>query len=445
MGKEATLKQHSSTMGGSESKIVHKTVDNTDRNAGSSGERQAREENEKRVRDLENQLAKQREQALLEAQQRARCEDESERKRLDEQKLRREEREKKIKEEKDFRELQNALMNYDFKERPRIKKESFRGLDVSDIDLVRIALIGPTGSGKTSFVATVQQALNRASSAFEQGSGKEGTIYLEEYSVHDHVRIVDTRGFFQSDEKLFDECLNIMTGRIRPGEEIKREYDQEKGGGAKQQPLRKTPELAKFAHAVIFVVKANDPRLKDYRDRLKKIRNHFREEGYSPVTVITYLDKIKDDDQKLEDAFDHASSATGSSSQRTYLIANYTDEQRQTSLTAERTALDVLEYSLMSAESFIQIRTQTEKNRVERGVAAGCASSGVETLEQFFARLKKKHKWNDQGKVKEVLLILRSNEINTVKVLKDMWEDVKPDLPLSIGMKRCMEEEISNI
>ena len=127
-------------------------MDNTDRNAGSSGERQAREENEERVRDLENQLAKQREQALLEAQKRARCEDESERKRLDEQKLRREEREKKIKEEKEFRELQNALMNYDFKERPRIKKESFRGLDVSDIDLVRIALIGPTGSGKTSFV-----------------------------------------------------------------------------------------------------------------------------------------------------------------------------------------------------------------------------------------------------------------------------------------------------
>ena len=93
--------------------------------------------------------------------------------------------------------------------------------------------------------------------------------------------------------------------------------------------------------------------------------------GYSPVTVITYLDKIKGDDKK-EDAFDHASSATGSSSQRTYFIANYTDEQRQTSLTAERTALDVLEYSLMSAESFIQIRKQKEKNQMERDVAAGC-------------------------------------------------------------------------
>ncbi|XP_068685273.1 interferon-induced protein 44-like [Montipora capricornis] len=431
-------------MGGSESQIVHKTVDNTDRNAGSEGERQAREENEKRVRDLENQLAKQREQALLDAQQRARCEDESERKRLDEQKRKREEEEKKMKEEKEFLELQKALISYDFKERPRIKKESFRDLDVSDIDLVRIALIGPTGSGKTSFVATVQQALKRNPSAFEQGTGKEGTIYLEEYAVHEHVRIVDTRGFFQCDEKLFDECLNIMTGRIRPGEEIKREYEQEKGGDAKQQPLRKTAELAKFAHAVLFVVKANDPRLKDYMDKLKKIRNHFREEGYSPVTVITYLDKIKGEDQK-EDAFDHASKAIGSASQRTYFIANYTDKQKETSLTAERTALDVLEYSLMSAESFIQIRKQREKNQMERNVEAGGASSGVEKLEQFFARLKMKHKWNDQGKVKEVLSILRKNEINTVKALKDMWEDVKPELPLSIGMKRCMEEEISNI
>ena len=57
-----------------------------------------------------------------------------------------------MKEEKDFIELQTALMNYDFQKSPRIKKESFRDLDVSDIDVVRIALIGPTGSGKTSFV-----------------------------------------------------------------------------------------------------------------------------------------------------------------------------------------------------------------------------------------------------------------------------------------------------
>lgn len=73
------------------------------------------------------------------------------------------------------------------------------------------------------------------------------------------------------------------------------------------------------------------------------------------------------------------------------------------------------------------------------------ASGGKETLEQFFGRLKKKYKWNDQGQVKEVLSSLRSNEIKTVNALKELWEILKPDLPLSIGMKKCLEEEISKI
>ena len=127
-------------------------MNRTDPNASNQGRQVAQEENEKRVRQLESQLRSEREQELREAQEHARCEDENQREILDRQKRQREERERKIKEKKEFHELQNALMTYDFQERPRIKKESFRDLDVSDIDVVRIALIGPTGSGKTSFV-----------------------------------------------------------------------------------------------------------------------------------------------------------------------------------------------------------------------------------------------------------------------------------------------------
>jgi len=127
-------------------------VDRTDPNAGNQGRQQAREENEQRMKELEAEMARERDQALREAQQRARCEDENERKRLEQQKREREEKERKLKEEQAFYELQNDLMNYDFQTCPRIKKESFRDLDVDDLDLVRIALIGPTGSGKTSFV-----------------------------------------------------------------------------------------------------------------------------------------------------------------------------------------------------------------------------------------------------------------------------------------------------
>ena len=57
-----------------------------------------------------------------------------------------------LKEEEAFLELQKKLMDYHFQTCLWIKKESFTGLPVDDIDAIRIALIGPTGSEKTSFI-----------------------------------------------------------------------------------------------------------------------------------------------------------------------------------------------------------------------------------------------------------------------------------------------------
>lgn len=426
-------------------KIVYETVDKTDPNAANTGRQQAQQENDRRMNELRQAMERQRHVALRHAEYRARCEDENERRRLDEEKLYREEEERKNKEEMDFRLLKHALLNYDFQQCPRIRPESFRDLDVSDVEVLRIALIGPTGSGKTSFVGTLQQAFDENKTAFEQGTGREGTILLEEYSVHNQVVLVDTRGFFDSDESLLHECLNIMSGRIRPAEEIVRNYDPEKNGGDPQTVLE-AQKLPRHAHAVIFVVKANDPRLKEgkYKDTLKKIREHFKEDGYAPVTVITYLDKLTEESDK-ENAFDMASWATGSSSQRTYFIANYTQEQSEKSFAVDRAALDILDSALMSAERYIRICKQREKNQMDREVCSGESSGPVETVDQLFSRLQKKHNWTNQGKMKEVLADLRSKDINTVKALKELWEDVKPQLPLTLGMKRALEEEMNNI
>ena len=80
-------------------------------------------------------------------------------------------------------------------------------------------------------------------------------------------------------------CCYCSYLRIRPGEEILRGYDlqvarQELDGAAKRAPA-----LSEHAHAVIFVVKANDPRLKDgnYKEKLQKIRNHFRDDGNNNI------------------------------------------------------------------------------------------------------------------------------------------------------------------
>ena len=66
-------------------------------------------------------------------------------------------------------------------------------------------------------------------------------------------------------------------------------------------------------------------------------------------------------------------------------------------------------------------------------------------MEQFFARLQKKYNWTDQGKKKAVLEDLRKKEIKTVKALKELWEDVKSELPLSMGMKLGLEEEMKRM
>ena len=75
----------------------------------------------------------------------------------------------------------------------------------------------------------------------------------------------------------------LLNFRIRPGEEIERGYDgcKDKGKVGNPQTGRKAPHLSKYAHAVIFVVMANDPRLKEgkYKNTLQKMREHFREDG----------------------------------------------------------------------------------------------------------------------------------------------------------------------
>ena len=76
--------------------------------------------------------------------------------------------------------------------------------------------------------------------------------------------------------------------RIRPGEEITRNYDPVQTAKEKPPSARKAQELAKYAHAVIFVMKARDPRLKDgkYKDTLKKVREHFREDGKKNIFAV---------------------------------------------------------------------------------------------------------------------------------------------------------------
>ena len=47
--------------------------------------------------------------------------------------------------------------------------------------------------------------------------------------------------------------------------------------------------------------------------------------------------------------------------------------------------------------------------------------------------------------MKAVLETLRQQEIKTTEVLKELWEDIKSQLPLSLGMKMGLEEEMKRL
>lgn len=111
------------------------------------GRRNALEETERRLRELHDEMERERQQALRDAQESARVENEQQREQRE-----REDRQRKQKEEEGLLQLRLQLLNYDFHKCPIIKKESFQDLEVDDVDLIRIALIGPTGSGKTSLL-----------------------------------------------------------------------------------------------------------------------------------------------------------------------------------------------------------------------------------------------------------------------------------------------------
>ena len=67
-------------------------------------------------------------------------------------------------------------------------------------------------------------------------------------------------------------------------------------------------------------------------------------------------------------------------------------------------------------------------------------------MQQFLARVGKKHNWTDQGRIRAFLNSLFKKEIRVVTVLKELWEDIVGKLPselhLSMGMRKDLEEEL---
>ena len=214
-----------------------------------SEERQGAEATQ--ARRLENEIK------LLEKEERERIEKEKQqeqescrekfrqqrqKERKEEEKRREEDERKRLELEAELCRLRYQLKIYQFGD--KINLDSFLGLDIDDVTQLRIGVFGPAGSGKSSFINTVERVVrqtDKGSVPVTSCRGEEGTIILQDYLPELFFHLVDTRGF----EYNFDDVIefqNVVSGKIQPGEIIVR---PEKGQ-VNIQEMHQCPNFGQF-------------------------------------------------------------------------------------------------------------------------------------------------------------------------------------------------------
>ena len=174
---------------------------------------------------------------------------------------RREEEEKRLRLECELCPLLAKLIGYEFGEYNGL--HSFQGLEIDDVTQLRIGLFGPTGSGISCFIHGCERVLRQTErgTALYGGNGKQVTTTLQDYLPEMFFHLVDTPGFFDVRRSVL-EFQSIVEGRIQPGSRVFF------GGGPREgdeliSDLPPCPGFAYKLHGIIFLVRANDPRLRE--------------------------------------------------------------------------------------------------------------------------------------------------------------------------------------
>ncbi|XP_078684614.1 uncharacterized protein LOC144918050 [Branchiostoma floridae x Branchiostoma belcheri] len=329
------------------------------------------------------------------------------------------------------RELLERLKNY-----TAGKKRNIKG-----IDHVNIAMFGPSGSGKSSFIQIAEQILLGKTTALVQSDSKEGNIILEKFLTGSHLKfhLVDTRGFFDLDESMHEELDNILTGKIRPSQVIVRSEEEKKTLTSGQTRMRQGPVgLQDKMHAVICILGNRDP--KEYGQKMAKIRASLKEEGYGPVGAVAFV-KEEDfvDPGKREESMIKMSASMGSPRDRTYAFLNHIAAKSAISAESTINVLEVLDTALVAAEMYIRVQQQRETIAKERAEPTAGADSSSMSVRDFIAQIGNKHGW-EETKMDSAVQKLEEEEIFNVAGLKKFWEEVKSKL--SLGMRSAIQNAL---
>lgn len=89
--------------------------------------------------------------------------------------------------------------------------------------------------------------------------------------------------------------------------------------------------------------------------------------GLAPITVVTHRDKLNSQ-QECENALRQASAATGSSSDHTFFVHNYTRHNSKRNPETERMIFDILHWALLTAEKAVKVMKQRKMEEDAKAV-----------------------------------------------------------------------------
>ncbi|XP_061593254.1 interferon-induced protein 44-like isoform X1 [Cololabis saira] len=236
----------------------------------------------------------------------------------------------------------------------------------------RVLLLGPVGSGKSSFISSVQSVFNGrvANRAMVGSFSTSFTKKLQSFSIHAQ-RGEDTSGLVLCDAAglgdggrtglTLHDILSVIKGHVPEGHKF-----------SPEQPVRsqtvgyvKLPNLKDKIHCVAFVVDAS--KITMYPQSLgttfKKLREHISDLGVHQVALLTHIDQIcpqttKDltqvyKRQSIRNAMSEAGALLGMSTSYIVPVKNYSSEL-DLDLNTDVLLLSAVDHILQYADLFFQ-------------------------------------------------------------------------------------------
>ncbi|XP_061566036.1 interferon-induced protein 44-like isoform X2 [Cololabis saira] len=234
----------------------------------------------------------------------------------------------------------------------------------------RVLLLGPVGSGKSSFISSVQSVFNgRVANRAMVGSFST-SFTKKSFSIHAQ-RGEDTSGLVLCDSAglgdggmtglTLHDILSVIKGHVPEGHKF-----------SPEQPVRsetvgyvKLPNLKDKIHCVAFVVDASKITMypKSLRTTFKKLREHISDLGVHQVALLTHIDQIcpeitKDltqvyKRQSIRDVMSKAGALLGMSTSYIVPVKNYSSEL-DLDLNTDVLLLSAVDHILQYTDLFFQ-------------------------------------------------------------------------------------------